>query len=441
MTKNLGELWSRLPDVVIAFDIDNTLLDPDGTGYESTVSDLVAFADLGLGPTDGARAYESLRSRGDALERIGLGNPLHDRGNPEAFAVLCLTRAANRALLRELEIDPADQDGHREFIVQLAALHAATTRGSFEQRLAAEIALRRFLATDPRVARFRAEAKRVADRPRMNVWADYYRRHERDQPERDLGPLMTALTRRGAVPIVITEGVRQFQDEKLKKLRLTEQFRSCVLITEAAASVPGRPELDEAISHLIDACLESGGDPDPELSFLWHYRCLLSSWESKTPWFYGRCLHALREAPNHPEEVFGVPTFMSPDQWRDEPLRFVMVGDRYDKDVEPLIDVLGSQAGRKIRLQMGKYGRRHPEDSIPADRRPDRTFTNWDSLAGFLTDELTTGQVQPITTPPDIVNRAEVVPEYLERGLDSEYEALRVVASAITEMLRQAADS
>ena len=113
-----------------------------------------------------------------------------------------------------------------------------------------------------------------------------------------------------------------------------------------------------------------------------------------------------------------------------------MVGDRYDQDVEPLIDLLGPGVGLKIRLRCGKYGHLHPEDELPPDRRPDMTFTDWDSLATFLTEDLSRDRINPVTTPPDIVNRSDIRPDYIKRGLDSPYEAVRTVATLVTAMLR-----
>ena len=112
-----------------------------------------------------------------------------------------------------------------------------------------------------------------------------------------------------------------------------------------------------------------------------------------------------------------------------------MVGDRFDKDVEPLIELLGHGVGMKIRLQAGKYGHLHPEDRLLPDRRPDRTFTDWDSLAAFLADELTIDHIPSITAPPDIVDRAHVRRDYIDKGLDSPYEAIRLVAQAVADMI------
>jgi hypothetical protein len=363
-----------------------------------------------------------------------LGNPIHDRAHPEALAVLCMTRATNRTLLRDLQISPTDQPGYHELVVKVASLESTTRKGTPTERLAAELALRRFLATDPRVPPLRAAAKRVADRPRISVWAEHFRRHERVPTGPDLEPLMDALVARGAFPVAISEGLRRYQNEKLERTGLLERFRGCTLLTETAAAVPGRSEFDLAFTDLINRQAASGGDIDPELTFLWHYHGIIEAWSSKTPWFFGRCLHALQESPTRPEEVFREPRFVEPDRWRKQPLRFVMIGDRYDKDVEPLIDLLGPNIGLKLRLRMGKYGHRHPEDALLDHRRADRTSMDWDSLTRFLTEETTVKQIPPIIRPPDIADRGQVVTEHIERGLNHCLEAVRVVAEVVDAM-------
>ena len=212
-----------------------------------------------------------------------------------------------------------------------------------------------------------------------------------------------------------------------------------VLISGAASDLPGIGRLDEAISLGISAMDGTPDDralgSDDELVLLWHYRCMIDDWDTKTPWFYARCLHALQRDRRRPEVLLRQPLYVPPDEWHAHPLRFVMVGDRYDKDVEPLVDLLGSGVGLKIRLRMGKYGHVHPDAEIPVDRRPDRTFTDWDSLADFLANELSVEDVKPIMSPPDILPRQDVTPETIERGLQSEFQAVRVVAQSAAEMM------
>ncbi len=431
---------SALTDVVVAFDLDNTLVDPDGETYRRTTANFLGFIDIGLNSSEVLRAYEGLRMRGDALERLGLGSPLHERNNPEAMAALCLSRATHRGLLRDLSINPVDQPDWRKLIVELAGLHDKTRRGSFDSRLAAEIEFQRLRATDPRLPRFCAEVRRVAAMPRITVWAQHYEKLARAEVMAYVRPLLDALVRREAVLLVISEGRFRVQTAKLDRLQVAEFFQDRVLITEQVAAVTGLEELDEAIAGLIGERMTTGADTEsPELPLLWHYRCLIREWESKTPWFFGRCLHAVQNAPHRPELSLGHPVFVPAAEWEQRPLRFVMVGDRYDKDLAPLIDLLGLEVGTTVRLRAGKYGARDPEDATPPQRRPDRTFNDWDSLATFLSNDLTADQIPPITTAPAIVDPSMVTRDLIDSGLHSEYEAIRGVAQALAEMTDGAA--
>ncbi len=418
-------------DVVIAFDLDNTLLDADGRAYERTVSEFLSFADLGLDPAERVRRYEEIRSFGHVLERLGLDSPFHDRGCADGLAVLCLVHGKSPALCRDLGIDRADQLRHRGVLRQLAAVDRAATQGPPGPRLSWEMAARRYSVADPRVERFAAEARRVAAHPIIRGWADAYEQIEHSRPVDNVLPLMDSLVARGFSLVIITEGRSDVQIGKLRRVGLASLLEERILVTEAAAKVPGLTELDDAISRLMEVAM---GTPepthDPQLSLLWYFRCLVDAWSSKTPEFYARCLHAIQDRPSDPQRALDRLVCVPAHAWRDRPLRFVMVGDRYDKDVKPLIELLGRNVGLKIRLRLGKYAHLQPEDDLPPDQRPDLTFTDWDSLASFLTDEMSIDRINPITCPPKLVRGADVRIDYLERGLRSSYEAVRAVAEA-----------
>ena len=125
---------------------------------------------------------------------------------------------------------------------------------------------------------------------------------------------------------------------------------------------------------------------------------------------------------------------MARDMWDFEPLQFVMVGDRYDKDVAPLIDLLGKGRALTVRLRAGKYGREHPEDGLPEERRPDHTFTDFDSLATFLADDLDFADVPAVTTAPPLAPADWLTDDYLRQGARDPIAAVRKVAKMITEV-------
>ena len=425
-----GESQSAKANVVIAFDVDNTLIDADGTGYERTLSEFLSLEDLGITRPECTQAYEDLRSKGDALERLGLRNPINERGNADALAVLCLIHCANPTLSADLGIKPENRSAFRDVLEQIAAVDRAARQGPPGARLSWELAARRYCSADPRVRQLREEIQRLAAHPILTKWSDAYERIEGKQPVADLLPMMTTLASRGFTPVVISEGRTDVQLEKLDRLGLTHFFAGKILITEAAVNIPGLTELDVALSRLIDAAVgQSTPSQSPELSLLWSYRCLIGAWSSKTPAFFARCLHALCAWPEAPQEALNRLTVADSETWAGKPLRFIMVGDRYDKDVLPLIELLGPEVGLTIRLRQGKYAHLHPEDGLPPDRRPSHTFNDWSSLEAYLTDKLAGERIEPITAPPDLFRGADLNSEQIERGLSSPYEAVQAVAA------------
>ncbi len=487
-----------LQDVVVAFDLDNTLTNPTGEAYNRSVREFLARSELRLDPDEGFKTFEEVRSHGIVLERLGLGNPIHERDHPDGMALLCLMGCKNPAVLRKLNVHAEDQPAYDIVLRRLRELHRGSRTGAHEQRLEAEITLRTAVRHRPEVRRLSDEIKRVALDPFVARLAKTYRDIALAQPVPDHRPLIEGLISKGATPVVISEGRTAIQLEKLHRLGLLEMLEGQVLVTEDAAKPPGIDELDEAISGRMDA--HGGGasvSDDDELALLWHFHCLIDSWNDKTPWFFSRCLHAIQharavgwalptrngadagrilpgyvfrspkcrtEAPLLDKEGFGEvlahcpppsfppcqggmpnadspatsshnPIFLPVQRWRDRPLRFVMVGDRYDKDVRPLMDLLGSNVGLKIRLQAGKYAHLHPADELPPDQLPDRTFTDWDSLSAFLTHDLRIDDIEPITAPPDIVPRDGIRSDFIERGLDCPIAAVRLVAEAVANMI------
>ena len=418
-----------LARMFVAFDVDNTLLDPDMRAYRETVTRFLETADIGLPQVNAYDAFEEARGTGHALERLGLRSPIHDRGNADGLAVFWLAFCTNAKQRQELGIDEARQVGFREALSDLARLDKQARKGAFDSRLVAEHRCRSLCTTDERLQRLAADATRLAGHSLIMEASRRFKSIEDAQPVANKLALMKTLASRGLHPIIITEGRTAIQEKKVQRIGLGKSWHSRVLITEETGRVAGVRELDQVISALMDAeSADIQRPPTADLASLWQYRCLIEEWAGKTPSFFARCLHAIQQSPDAPRTAIQPPAYFSKKDW--QPLNFVMIGDRYDKDVEPLIDLLGPGVGMKIRLRMGKYGHLHPEDSLVRDRRPDRTFTDWDSLAHFLTEELTPEQVPPITTPPDIADRRYVTRELIEFGLKSELEAVRTVAVA-----------
>ena len=463
-----------LEGVVIAFDIDNTLVDPTGDAYTRTVRDFLTQSKLGLDPSQAGKTFEELRAHGRVLERMGLGNTIHERNHPDGMALLCLMACDHAALLDQLDIHREDRPAHDIVLRKLHELDGATRHGSPDARLQAEVTLRHALSDRPEIHRLRDEIRRVAETATARELSRLYRSIELNQPMRDCRGLIEPLIGRGATPVVISEGRFTIQHEKLERAGIAGLLEGRVLVTDLAANVSGLDELDRTIEELIndevsrnvcDTCgpREGGGEDssvgdaeaaspltkgglrgatcDTEsgeaLATLWQFRCLIEEWSSKTPWFYARCLHAIQHA--RLQEADGIDlssvSVVPAADWSANPLWFVMVGDRHDKDVQPLRDLLGASAGKTIRLHTGKYAHLAPPGDLSDDAHAEHTFTDWDAMAGFLTSDLRRDDVQPIATPPAIVPRDDTTRQLVEQGQGSSFESVRAVASAVTRLL------
>lgn len=419
---------------VVAFDLDNTLLDPTGEAYEQTVAEFLSHVPTGMPPDESVARFEEVRALGHAMERNGLQNPIHERAHPDGLAVFLLLFCADESAQKELGITPSNQPADRAFMAELLEIDRAIRRGPLDDRLEAEKRLWKLSAADNRSWEFFANVRRIAREPRVQELCERYCKIKARAPIPLLAPLMKKLRGRGFAPVVITEGRDDVQREKLERLGLDEVFGGRVLISETAGLVDEDFALDKAIAELLSSWVKGSDVDDERLRMLWAYRCVIDEWSHKSSWFFARCLHALRSCVECPDGALMMHRVMARDMWDFEPLRFVMVGDRYDTDVAPVIDLLGKGRAFTVRLRAGKYGREHPEDGLPEERRPDHTFTDFDSLATFLTDDLDFADVPAVTTAPPLAPADWLTDDYLEQGARDPIAAVRKVAKMITEV-------
>jgi FMN phosphatase YigB (HAD superfamily) len=427
---------SDLHGVTIAFDIDGTLFDPDGSSYRRTTRELLASVELGLDERSAWDAYESIRVLGRAMDRLALANANHFRAHPEALAALFLLYAHRSRLSRDSRISIHIRDVIRESLSKLSEALPDRGEADWRRRLASERTVRSLLKCDVGLGVFRDEVRRLAGLPFIKDWAVRYADIETRTPPHDPRPLLDALAARGAYLVVISEGLAEVQQAKLARLGLGEFFAGRALITQNGGNIPGLAELDRTLEPFLD---DTGDDFDDsnraEFTMLWRFRCVAYLWATKSPWFFGRCLHALCANPAAPASALRELAVAPRDAWQRDPMRFVMIGDRYDRDVAPWRELVGSQACLTIRLRAGRYADEFPETELPPDRRPSRTFTNWSELANYLTNELCRSEVPSIAAMPPIVDSSHLGPDLISVGHDSPHEALRLIACAIAPTL------
>lgn len=416
---------SDLDGVIIAFDLDNTLLDPTGARYDAVTSEFLARYDLGLGAESVGDAYERVRRWGPMLARLGFANVLHDRGHVDGLAALALLFATRSDLLANLGDSPTRREAFIALLDDLDGIARGTRRGSPQDRLGAERLLRLKLSSQDASA-LRSAVNEASKQLVLREWSATHNAIEDDHPVDDVYPMLRDLIGRGAICVVISQGQSTFQRQKLQRLGIARLLSGQTLITQDARRIAGYDALDVRIDALL-AC----DDSSDELNNLWVYRCLLDVWGSKSRWFYARCLHALHGGRGNVEKRVATLTTVSHNDWTTSPPRLVMIGDRYEKDIRPVIDLLGFGVAMTAHLCAGKYNEDFSVADLPKHARPTRSFDSMSALREFLDNELTVLSVSPVETPPPIAPDGWFDSDALDFGAGSDLECVRNIAGAI----------
>ncbi len=395
----------QLEGVVIAFDIDNTLLSPHPNAYRHTIDQYLSFHDIGLLPEEAYKAHEKIRAMGNALEAIGLPNSIHHRGTPETLALYLIGYASDKFMYEKFGLNLMERCLSLEWLNEVSELIRTGCEGDWHSRFTTYIEYRNRVKRPPATlvdpVRIIAESKLVQD------WSATYADAERDNVEIiDFAPLMRKLQSLGANLVIITEGRYALQSEKLNRIGLAELFKNRILVTESAA----RPDGIEDIERIIANAIETGTQAeellkDQRIRNAWGTKLLTDAWAGKSPAFFARCLHAIAARPAAPQQALSdSEATVNDEHWQTNPTRFVMVGDRYEKDIEPLIELLGPGGCTTIRLTQGRYGRLHPLGELEPHRRPTHTFEHWDALHAFLTTKLHSHDVPVIDVAPSVIH-------------------------------------
>ncbi|MDH3402925.1 MAG: 2-phospho-L-lactate transferase CofD family protein [Acidobacteriota bacterium] len=172
--------------------------------------------------------------------------------------------------------------------------------------------------------------------------------------------LLETLAGEGVAAVIVTEGSTRIQRAKIEHLGL-EDLATAVVVTDRTLGV--RSLAAELFRH--SRLQTTVAEPVPAAYDL------LSRYLVKTPWFYARLVHALVAAGPHglAAAVEG-PLFLTPGQWSAAPRpRLAAVGDRYHKDLEPLLAAC-PRGVAAFRVVQGRYADEHPLSEIVAGGRP-----------------------------------------------------------------------
>ncbi len=214
--------------------------------------------------------------------------------------------------------------------------------------------------------------------------------------------LISRLTDLGAEVHVVSEGDTAVQSFKFHSLGLKELAETCV-VTDATCAVT--PILGE-----LFALYKDSPDTPQEVVPLYDQ---LAAYTVKSPAFFSKLLHALKDrGEGNVQERMQSARFCTGQEWQCSPeFSLVMIGDRYRKDLEPLLRICPSGA-KAYRLLSGRYSREDPLDQLIAEHRPlpSSVFASLQELSS-LTAAIAApgdpvGRPAPVLPDPALVDRA-----------------------------------
>jgi hypothetical protein len=143
-----------------------------------------------------------------------------------------------------------------------------------------------------------------------------------------------------------------------------------------------------------------------ELNALKSILKMLKEYEDKSnPLFFGRIIHAIVSDPKNPCKALKNFTIVSSDEWvKRNNIKIAMIGDRYDKDIRPLINLLGKRNVITIHYRKGKHGKSFLPHSIAPSQKPDLTENSFRKIQKFLLTDEVWQKTRMIKSPPKFIN-------------------------------------
>jgi phosphoglycolate phosphatase-like HAD superfamily hydrolase len=415
---SLGRGRSGRAPLVAFLDLDATLFDYPKVRIDATVAALQGM--VGDPERISRDLFELLRhSFADVLVNLGFHNLRRSWDSPEILLLACLLEdeSGHAALLAlsKLSQDVAPSEGDVSLTSRMLAFHRARKirpkAGGLFDAIAA--------------VRLRWSSQ-LADRSRV------FRQHV--ESHANLAPgaleLIAQLKDADAELHVVSEGDSAIQQFKFDSLGLAELVESCV-VTDATCGV----------LSILDELFQLHKDLDVQQvpSFVIELYDALAPFTIKSSAFFSKLLHSLVDtSPGNLQQRIQSPRFLTPQEWQDAPGRsVVMIGDRYRKDIEPLLRAC-STGVQTFRVVTGRYSEEDPLLEILDQGRPEPTgfFADLESLRLNLVDALRNLE-EPIQRPLPVLPNPAAIDRVLE-GCSGLSEGGRTQLSEIrSEALRQ----
>ena len=226
---------------------------------------------------------------------------------------------------------------------------------------------------------------------------------------------------------VVTEGDSDIQAFKFKSLRLQDLAETCI-VTDATCGLP--PVLNEFAS-----LFRSEEQIPTVVSELYDF---IELYSMKSRPFFAKLLHSLvdRKGGSLRERIES-PRFLTAEEWNVSfrPSVF-MVGDRYEKDIEPFLRACNSGI-RAFRILTGKYAKENSLYELIGEGRPlpQGVFANLSYLADPLI-ALAKEPFEPIERPEPVLPGPDLIESVISACPELSEDARRALVGLKVEALR-----
>lgn len=391
---------------IILIDIDSTLYDNLYTRHKALKPVLKRLL-LDNSISQLLKNYERIVDIGDVFDKIGLVNFKHIWSSKELYAVLTVLFTRNPDHLCSMGISESDQafflkaleETHRS-LMKMHRIYPNTfqiKRNTFQPAIK-NIALLRFITIVNKIKNHKLF--RNADKA--------FKRNLVFKPNKGVVEFLYRMYKAGFQMNVVTEGYHDIQCNKINKLGLAHLFRNRILTSEDATTPFGIKTLYRQIVLIENKIAIKTASPEDkkELNALKSIIKMLKEYENKSnPLFFGRIIHAIVSDPGNPYKALKKFAVVSSDEWvKKNNIKIVMIGDRYDKDVRPLINLLGKKNVMTIRYQKGKHRKSFLPHSVAPSQQPDLTAHSFRTIQKFLLTDKVWNEKNLIKTPPRFMN-------------------------------------
>lgn len=338
-----------------------------------------------------------------AFEALGFPSFSHYWNPIEIYAILALLTADNEFIKNNSEALTIDKKNIWADLFDLDRAVRGENRARF---FSDQDFYEAFLETSEnknRLKAFAQLARKILPDPLFLEAQRTYNRNLELKPLKDALGFLKRLKESEFLFYLVTEGLTRIQMEKVALLGLQDLFDGHILVTQAAAEPFEFGEIFKAAKALAVDRVQLFADEQRCLDYLTlsYFSSLIRRWTDKSnKQFYARVLHAVQINSFFPQQGLSHIEVLDRNEWLSRPpIKLAMIGDRYDKDLLPVLELCGKENSMTIRVQQGRYkDMPHPQQKATW-RSPTISFEDFAQVEEIIFDPQKWEAIGPIPWP------------------------------------------